>query len=142
MHVQRNSAAVITATTIQIDRTVAALTVFLQLMTALVVAVYLLVSAVNWVVALSAALLFLTTYSILATTVRKELHVNSQRISVAVKQQIQALQEGLSSIRDVLLDGNQKTYVEIDWRIGLSGNCRPRINISFSSLAMRWKLWV
>ena len=42
VHVQRNSAAVITATTIQIDRTVAALTVFLQLMTALVVAVGLL----------------------------------------------------------------------------------------------------
>ena len=115
VHVQRNSAAVITATTIQIDRTVAALTVFLQLMTALVVAVGLLTGLllINWVVALSAALLFLTTYSILAITVRKELHVNSQRISVAVKQQIQALQEGLGSIRDVLLDGNQKTYVEI-----------------------------
>ena len=51
-------------------------------------------------------------YGLLAITA-KELRRNSQRIAAAAKQQIQALQEGLGAIRDVLLDGNQCTYVEI-----------------------------
>jgi ATP-binding cassette subfamily B protein len=64
-------------------------------------------------VALGAAALFGIVYGLLAITSRKELQRNSQRIAAAAKQQIKALQEGLGAIRDVLLDGNQRTYVEI-----------------------------
>jgi ABC-type multidrug transport system fused ATPase/permease subunit len=115
VHVQRNSAAVITGTTTQIGRTVGALTALLQLVTAAVVAVGLLAGLllIDWAVALGAAALFGIVYGLLAITSRKELQRNSQRIAAAAKQQIKALQEGLGAIRDVLLDGNQRTYVEI-----------------------------
>ena len=115
VHVQRNSAAVITGTTTQIARTVDALTSLLQLITAAVVAVGLLAGLllIDWAVALGAAALFGSVYGLLAITTRKELQRNSQRIAAAAKQQIKALQEGLGAIRDVLLDGNQGTYVEI-----------------------------
>jgi len=121
VHVQRNSAAVITGTTTQIARTVAALTSLLQLITAAVVAAGLLAGLllINWAVALGAAALFGSVYGLLALTANRELHRNSQRISTAARQQIKALQEGMGAIRDVLLDGNQPTYLEIyrqaDW---------------------------
>jgi len=115
VHVQRNSAAVITGTTTQIARTVVALTSLLQLITAAVVALGLLTGLllIDWAVALGGAALFGSVYGLLAITARKELRRNSQRIAAAAKQQIKALQEGLGAIRDVLLDGNQRTYVEI-----------------------------
>ena len=121
VHLQRNSAAVITATTTQISRTVSALTSLLQLITAAVVTLGLLAGLllIDWAVALGAAVLFGSLYGLLAITTRKELRRNSQRIAAAARQQIKALQEGLGAIRDVLLDGSQRTYVDVyrqaDW---------------------------
>ncbi len=115
VHVQRNSAAVITGTTTQIGRTVQAITSLLQLITAAVVAVFLLLGLllINWAIALAAGALFGSVYALVALTSRKELGRNGQRIADAARQQIKALQEGLGAIRDVLLDGNQHAYVEI-----------------------------
>jgi ABC-type multidrug transport system fused ATPase/permease subunit len=115
VHLQRNSAAVITGTTTQIGRTVAALTALLQLVTAALVSVGLLAGLllIDWAVALGATALFCSVYGLLWITSRKELQRNSQRIAAAAKQQIKSLQEGLGAIRDVLLDGNQGTYVAI-----------------------------
>jgi len=121
VHLQRNSAAVIASIATQTDRTVGALTSLLQLITAAVVAAGLLAGLllINWGVALGAAALFGSLYGLLALTANRELNRNSQRISTAVRQQFKALQEGLGAIRDVLLDGNQPTYLEIyrraDW---------------------------
>jgi ATP-binding cassette, subfamily B, bacterial PglK len=115
VHVQRNSATVITTTTNQILRTVGALMSLLQLCTGSVVAAGLLMGLllIDWPVALGAAALFGCVYGLLAVTARKELHRNSQSISAAAEQQIKALHEGLGAIRDVLLDGSQLTYLEI-----------------------------
>jgi ABC-type bacteriocin/lantibiotic exporter with double-glycine peptidase domain len=115
VHMLRNSADVITGTTTQIARTVQALTALLQLITAAVVVAGLLtgILLIDWTMALGAATLFGTVYGLLAITAQKELRRNSQLIAAAAKQQIKAQQEGLGAIRDVLLDGNQFTYVEI-----------------------------
>jgi ABC-type multidrug transport system fused ATPase/permease subunit len=121
VHLQRNSSALITGTTTQILSTVFALSALLQLFTAAVVAIGLLVGLllINWKVALAAMVLFGSAYGLIAIAARKELRRNSQLIEVAANQQVKALQEGLGAIRDVLLDGNQLTYVQIyrqaDW---------------------------
>jgi len=49
--------------------------------------------------------------------------VNSYKIAFATKEQLRALQEGLGSIRDLLLDGSQPTYIDIyrNAVIGLNG---------------------
>ena len=115
VHVQRNSATVITAITSHIGATVAALTALLQLITAALVAAGLLMGLllIDWAVALGAAALFASVYGLLAITIRQDFQRNSERIAAAARHQLQALQEGLGAIRDVLLDGNQRTYVEI-----------------------------
>ena len=64
-------------------------------------------------IAISAFIIFGTAYSLLAFTVNKELRVNSYKIAYATKEQLRALQEGLGSIRDLLLDGSQPTYIDI-----------------------------
>ena len=115
VHLQRNSASVIASTTTQIGTTVAGLSALLQLTTALVIAFGLFTGLllVDPVVAVSAAALFGGAYSSLAVTSRRELQINSYKISSAVGRQLKALQEGLGAIRDVLLDGTQNSYLQI-----------------------------
>ena len=115
VHLQRNSASVITSITTQIGLTVVALNYLLQLITSCVVATGLIIGLVliDASVALAAAILFSTTYVLLALNSRRELGHNSRRIVEATTQQLKALQEGLGAIRDVILDGNQSTYFQI-----------------------------
>jgi ABC-type multidrug transport system fused ATPase/permease subunit len=115
VHVQRNSSAVIMAVIGHVGGTVGALRSLLQLVTATMVVVGLVMGLllIDWPVALAAACLFGGTYGLLAITTRRQLQQNSQRIASAAGQQIKALQEGLGAIRDVLLDSSQPTYLEI-----------------------------
>ena len=115
MHVQRNSAAVITASTTQIAQTVSAMNALLRLITAAVVAAGLLAGLlmIDALVAVAAAALFGSAYGVISVTVRRELRRNSHRIAEASTQQLKALQEGLGAIRDVLLDGSQATYTQV-----------------------------
>jgi len=115
VHVQRNSAAVITGTTTQINLTVVALNSLLQLITSAVVATGLLTGllVIDAPVAVAAAALFGSAYVVLAITARRELRRNGQKIAHASSQQLKSLQEGLGAIRDVLLDGSQPTYLQI-----------------------------
>lgn len=115
VHLQRNSAYLITATTTQINATVRALNSLLQLITSAVVAVGLLTGLmlIDASVAVAAAVLFGSAYAVMGIMSRRELRSNGQKISDASGKQIKALQEGLSAIRDVLLDGNQPTYLQI-----------------------------
>lgn len=115
VHVQRNSATVITATTSYTGATVGVISSLLQLITSLIVSIGLLTGLIliNSTVAFGSIFLFSLVYLIIAVTTRSKLKSNSRRISDAVRNQMQALQEGLGSIRDVLLDGNQPSYVDI-----------------------------
>ena len=115
VHLQRNSAAVITDTTTHIGETVAALNALLQLITSVMVSAGLLTGllVIDATLALSAAALFGSAYGILMITARRELRRNGQKIAEASSQQLRALQEGLGAIRDVLLDGSQTTYLQI-----------------------------
>ena len=115
VHVQRNSASVITNTTTNINLTVVALNALLQWITSAVVSAGLFAGLLllDAPVAFAAAALFGCAYGLLAITARQELRRNGQKISYASSQQLKALQEGLGAIRDVLLDGSQNTYLQI-----------------------------
>ena len=52
-------------------------------------------------------------YGIIMMISQKKLIFYSERISIESVQVIKSLQEGLGGIRDVLLDGSQKTYTDI-----------------------------
>jgi ABC-type multidrug transport system fused ATPase/permease subunit len=115
VHVQRNSSTLITAITNHVEFTVLALNAALQIVSAFVVAVGLLIGLllIDWLVALSSAGLFAIAYGLMATTSRLQLQQNSGRIAAAANQRVKVLQEGLGAIRDVLLDGSQATYLEV-----------------------------
>ncbi len=115
VHVQRNSAAVITGTTTQINQTVFALNSLLQLITSAVVAAGLLTGllVIDATVAVATAALFGSAYGLLSIATGRELRRNGQKIAAASSQQLKALQEGLGAFRDVLLDGSQPTYLQI-----------------------------
>jgi ABC-type multidrug transport system fused ATPase/permease subunit len=115
VQVQRNSSTLITAIIGHTGNTVYALNAVLQIVSAFVVAVGLLIGLllIDWLVALSAAGLFGITYGLVAATSRRRLQQNGARIAEATNQRLQALQEGLGAIRDVLLDGSQATYLEV-----------------------------
>lgn len=114
VHSQRNSATVITAISGEISRTVAAFGAILQLITAFIVAVFLLTGLLmlDAPAALTAFSLFGSAYYLFAIMVRKGLLINSQKIATTSSQKLKALQEGLSSIRDVILDSTQPTFVQ------------------------------
>jgi ABC-type multidrug transport system fused ATPase/permease subunit len=115
VQVQRNSSTLITAITGHIANTVLALNAVLQIVSAVVVAAGLLIGLllIDWLVAVSTAGLFGIAYGLVAATSRRQLQQSGERIAAAAKQRVQALQEGLGAIRDVLLDGSQATYLEL-----------------------------
>jgi len=115
VHLQRNSSSVITATVAQINLTVAALNALLQLLTAAVVATGLLIGLllIDWPAALLMCILFGGSYCWIARSTRLKLLGNGEKIALATNHQLKALQEGLGSIRDVVLAGSQSTFLEI-----------------------------
>ena len=115
MHLQRNTSTVISTITVQVARSVEAFKAILLLATSIVVALGLLTGLllINWQVALAATALFGSAYALIANTARRRLNHNSSQIADASGQLIKAVQEGLGSIRDVLLDGSQPYYLNI-----------------------------
>lgn len=115
VHVRRNSASVITATTTQIGLTSASISHLLQLITSAIVASGLLIGllVIDAPIAITAAALIGAVYGVLALTTRLQLLSNGRKISEASSQQLKVLQEGLGAIRDVLLDGSQPAYLKM-----------------------------
>ena len=56
---------------------------------------------------------FGTLYSLVILLTKRRLEVNGRKISESQTGVVKALQEGLGGIRDVIIDGSQKIYVEI-----------------------------
>ena len=115
VHVQRNSSTLINAMTQHISLTVLALNAVLQIASASIVAAGLLVGLllIDWQVAVVTAALFAIAYALVALSSRRQLRDNGKRIAAASSYRVQALQEGLGAIRDVLLDGTQSSYLDL-----------------------------
>ena len=113
VHLKRNSSSIINTTTTQISRCVSGLSAFLQLTTSSLVSLALLIGLcfADWRVSLLLSLLFGSTYAVISIGTRRRLRSNSLMISLAAKQQIKCLQEGLGAIRNVMLDGTYSTYL-------------------------------
>ena len=109
------------AITRQTTRSVEALQAWLQLVSGAVVAaaLWLGLMLLDGRVALLAATLFGGSYGLIAWVARRRLRRNGVLVAQAANQQVRALQEGLGSIRDVLLDGSQDLLVSLfgqaDW---------------------------
>ena len=60
---------------------------------------------------------FLSTYIALAVYSRKRLQAITVIVDESVKKQVQILQEGLGSIRDIILDSNQSNFLKAYFKV-------------------------
>ena len=115
VHVARNSSGVITALQSQIGSLVAVLSSLLTMVSNGLVLLGLLwaLLLIDAKVALIAGGVFGLAYAVIVQTSKRQLTSNSKRSAVYSQASLQALQEGLGAIRDVLLDGSQQLYLQI-----------------------------
>jgi len=115
-HLSRNSSEVIAGITQKVNGVAfGVLQPVLVLLSSLVLLVALVVVlvAIDPFAACVAGGGFSLSYALIAIFVRRRLKINSERVAKEQTQMIKALQEGLGGIRDVLLDGVQPLYCEI-----------------------------
>jgi ATP-binding cassette subfamily B protein len=79
------------------------------MLTAILIALLL----VDPIITLGAFMGLVIIYVIIASSTRKKLLINSQRIACDSALVIKSIQEGLGGIREVLLEGTQETYCQI-----------------------------
>ena len=141
VHLQRNSAEVITATTNQINLTVFSLRSLLSVFTSIVIAVCLLIGLllIDAPLAIASALLFGSAYGLITLTTRRKLRHNGLVIAETSTQQLKALQEGLGAIREVLLDGSQSVYLQIYKQADLPLR-KSDVNNTFLAIFPRYSL--
>jgi ATP-binding cassette subfamily B protein len=115
VHVARNSSGVITALQTQVNLLIVVLNALLAMLTNGLVLLGLLwaLLMIDAKVALIAGGVFGLAYAVIVQTSKRQLTTNSKRSTVLSQASLQALQEGLGAIRDVLLDGSQQLYLQI-----------------------------
>ena len=115
VHVARNSSDVITALQSNVGSLVGMLNALLTMFTSGLVLLSVLwaLLIIDSRVALIAGGLFGVAYAVIVQISKKQLAVISNKTVVYSQLSLQALQEGLGAIRDVLLDGSQPLYLDI-----------------------------
>ena len=115
VHISRSSSEIISGITQKVGAATGVLIASVNCITSslLFVAVIFTLLGIDFRMAVVAFASFGLLYVLIATGVRARLEKNSVIISASQTQVTKALQEGLGSIRDVLLDGAQKVYCKI-----------------------------
>lgn len=115
VHVARNSSSVITALQAQVTLLLVVLNQLLAMVTSALVLLALLLTLllIDAKVALVAGGVFAFTYGLIAQASKHQLAVISKRSAVYTQASLQALQEGLGAIREVLLDRSQSLYLQV-----------------------------
>jgi len=114
VQVARNSSGLIASINTDLARVISqVLNPLLLLMSSGLVAVALVATLllIDWTIALGSGLVLVLVYTAAMAVSKRPLHQLSRRQVTLNRQLIQALQEGLGSIRDVLLNGSQGFYI-------------------------------
>ena len=114
VHIKRNSSEVISGISQKTSASVSLLYMLIIFFSSVILLLSIITTliVVDPVVALTATALFGITYVSISVYSRGKLFKNSQAIAKEQSSVVKILQEGLGSIRDVLLDGTQPVYCE------------------------------
>lgn len=114
-HLQKNSSEILTTLTSHISQTIAVIRTILNVITSFFISCAVIASLffLNWKIALFSIFIFCAAYISLAYYLRIRLIFNSKIVADSCEKQIRTLQDSLGSIRDIILDSNQKTYSKI-----------------------------
>ena len=115
VHVARNSSSLITAISSKADSFIGSLLAILVIIssTFLMLMILMTLLLIDSLIAITAFLGFGIIYATVIKTTKNRLIRDSQTISLQSNRVMQVLQEGFGGIRDVLIDGTQKTYCDI-----------------------------
>lgn len=111
-HIERNSSEIISICTVESGQVVAVIDLLLRLSTSLFTSLLILVSLllINWKLAIGIITLLTLIYYLLSLKVKTQLKINGRNISNNNLKQLKSLNEGLGSIREVLLNNSQIFY--------------------------------
>ena len=131
VHLNRNSSeiinGIITKTSIVIGGVLNPILVLIS-STILIISVFITLLFIDTKTAITAAFGFTSIYLFIALITRSKLQKNSIEVSVQSDQMIKSLQEGLGSIRDVIINNNQLFYSkmykksDLKYRLAMAGN--------------------
>ena len=115
IHCARNSSEIINGISNKTNGVIYIITMILTLLSSVAMLVTILIALmfVDPIIALAAFGGFGLIYIVIIRLTRKQLSINSERISRESTNVIKSLQEGLGGIRDVLIDGSQAAYCQI-----------------------------
>ena len=120
-HIDENSSSIISLVTNQIDRTTTVLNLVLVFITSLFISTGLLIALlyIDFKICISLAIIFSFIYLVQALSVKKRLSNIGEYITIANKKHIQIIQESLGAIRDILLDNNQRVFLNTFSRLDI-----------------------
>ena len=114
-HVLKNSSETLRDLSALIDELLVAFMSLFSFLSAFIVLLSLifLLLAINWKIAIFSGILLCVTYYALVYIVKNKLRTNSEVIVKQKSNQLKAIQEGLGSLRDVILDNSYMFYLNI-----------------------------
>ncbi len=109
-----NTSKIITDSILHINTTVLMIEFTLQLITSVIIALFLIISLflVNWKIALISSIIFTITYLNIALYSKTKLISNSFEIALTSQKLTQTLQESIGSIRDVIINQSQGNFLK------------------------------
>ncbi len=114
IHINRNTSNLISALTVEIDRTTTSINSMIQGFTSLLIFFSLLtfIFIINWQISLITVFAIGSIYIAIALTVSNVLGRNSKKLVNFNFSIVKEIKEALSSIRDVIMEGTQKFYIK------------------------------
>ena len=113
-HVKQNSSEFLNLIVTCVNRAILSIYCFSQIITSLLIGIFIISALliINWKAVLISFLLILICYLIFAFTIKKRMFNNSKKIITSSRIQIQIMQEGLGSVKDIILSGNYKPFYD------------------------------
>ena len=117
-----NSSKLIASVTTYTDRSITAINALLNFLTFFIITLFIFfgITVINFKISFISILTFGLTYLIFSKKFKEIVNRNSQKITYKTELIIKSLQEGMGSIRDIILDCNQNEYINFYKKIDLS----------------------
>ena len=113
-HTNANTSEIISTITVNIQHTISGIYCVMQFISSIIIitSVVLSLIIIDWKIAISSMIIIGLLYTFIIYKSRNRLNNNSKVIAQNVKQQFKLLQEGLGSIREIILSQNQLRYLQ------------------------------
>ena len=114
-HIEINSSEIISSIVTQTDVTVSVIKTIILFITSIIISIGLIYSLfiINWFLSISISVIVISLYLILGAYFKTRLKKISQSRAILINQQTKSLQEGLGSIKDIILDNSQEFYSKL-----------------------------